>query len=107
MTRSRLIIVHYLLGFLVLAHALSFATGLELWPFSPYRMYATLRSARVVGHDQLYGVLADGGGEIPLWDARSTAPIGLIVGQHDDDPAATTAALQATLDRYDELRGAG
>ena len=107
MSRSRLVIVHYLLGFLVLGSALSFVTGFEIWPFTPYRMYATVRTERTVETTRLYGVIAGPETEIPLWEARYTAPAGAMVDQYSDNPTAAGPALQAALDRYDKLRFAG
>ncbi|HEY8599340.1 MAG TPA: hypothetical protein VIL85_12965 [Thermomicrobiales bacterium] len=103
MPRSRIILVHYLLGFLTLGSVLSFATRLEIWPFSPYRMYATVRTEHTVGTTRLYGVVLG-----PRWTSRSgTAPSGALVDQYSADLTAAGPALQAALDRYEELRFAG
>lgn len=106
-SRFRMALVHYLLGFLVLGSVLSFATGLELWPFSPYRMYATVRTEHTVGTTRLYGIVAGAETEFPLSDARYTAPAGALVDQYRADVNATGLALQAALDRYEELRRTG
>ena len=106
-SRLRMALVHYLLGFLVFGSVLSFATGLEIWPFTPYRMYATVRTAHVVETTRLYGVVADSETEISLWDARYTAPAGALIDQYSADLTASGPALQAALDRYEELRLAG
>ena len=99
--------MHYLLGFLALGSLLSFATGLEIWPFTPYRMYATVRTEHVVETTRLYGVVADSETEVSLWDARYTAPAGALIDQYSADLTASAPALQAALDRYEELRLAG
>ncbi len=107
MSRFRLTLVHYSLGFLILGSVLSFATGLEIWPFTPYRMYATVRTEHTVGTTRLYGVIAGSETEFSLWEARYTAPANALVDQYSADLTAAGPALQAALDRYDELRLAG
>lgn len=107
MSRLRMALVHYLLGFIVLGSVLSFATGLEIWPFTPYRMYATVRTEHTVGTIRLYGVIARSETEFSLWDTRYTAPAGAVIDQYSADLTAAGPALQAALDRYEELRLAG
>ena len=106
-SRTRIIVVHYLLGFLILGSALSFATGFEIWPFTPYRMYATLRTSDTVSQYWLYGITRDDGAEFPLWEARYTVPVGGIIGEYISKPQEAGPALQAIAEHYEELRRAG
>jgi hypothetical protein len=66
-TRWRMILAHAVILFVLTGHAFSAIFDIELWPFSPYPMYSTVRTEYRQEHPVLYAVVDDAAGtEIPL-----------------------------------------
>jgi hypothetical protein len=95
---------------------LATGTARELWPFSPYPMYAWVERDRTVTRLQLYGIYGgDAPREFALAALRYLRPFDdtrlitalLRLRRRPDDPGELRDALDYCLQRYDELRRLG
>lgn len=110
--RWRMILAHAVILFVFTGQAFSVLFDVELWPFSPYPMYSTVRTEYSLKHPTLYAVVDDAAGtEIPLRDIaffaddRAQSQLLLTFEQPTTDPALQQA-LAKLLARYDAERGA-
>lgn len=84
-------------------------TGREIWPFSPYPMYAGIQSPTTTEH-VLVGIVD--GGEVPVpadWITPFDGPrlAAVLARAAGDDPHRRDAILRAAIDRYEARRAAG
>jgi hypothetical protein len=93
MTGRRRLVANGVLLAILLGSAAAIVTGKELWPFSPYPMFSSLRGGPSLGSLWFRGVLADGT-EVQLPGSRAFHPLRL---------AQLTAALERLSgDRLEE-----
>ncbi|MFN8511709.1 MAG: hypothetical protein U0841_03775 [Chloroflexia bacterium] len=111
-TRWRMILAHAVILFVFSGQAFSVLFDVELWPFSPYPMYSTVRTSYSLEHPTLYAVVDDAAGtEILLRDIayfaddRAQSQLLLTFEQPTADPEFQRA-LAKLLARYDAERGA-
>lgn len=111
MSRSRIILVHVLLGLILTGTAYAIISQRELWPFSPYPMYSWIEHSRSVTRLQLYGVTAEAKPrEIPVVAMKYLAPLDdarLYVALQRLHGPALKKALAEMLQRYEKLRRKG
>jgi hypothetical protein len=69
--RRRARLVQGLIGVVLGGSLLSLGTGVEVWPFSPYRMYATIQGPSITVL-RLYGIT--GAGEVDLQEVQDVPP---------------------------------
>ncbi len=109
MSRSRRLLANLLVLGIVAGTAAAIATGRELWPFSPYPMFSTVRRGPTVARPWLYGVLSDGT-EAPLADRAAFHPFRLSQLESAFDrlgPADLREGLEDMLSRYEARRRSG
>lgn len=115
MSRARVRFINVLIGVLVAGSGVAAWTGRELWPFSPYPMYAWVERAWSVSRLQLYGVRDDGSSGLfplaalrylrPFDDARLYSALARLRQRDGDLPLQE--ALRYCLMRYEDLRRQG
>jgi hypothetical protein len=110
-SRWRMILAHAVILFVFTGQAFSVLFDVELWPFSPYPMYSTVRTEYRLEHPTLYAIVDDGSGtEIPLREIaffaedRAQAQLLGIYEQVTDAPQFQQA-LTELLARYNAERG--
>lgn len=113
-SRWGLIFAHAVILFVLTGHIFSAYFEIELWPFSPYPMYSTVRTEYRVEDPVLYAVVDDAAGtEIPLrqiaYFAEDRARGQLLdTYEHIADAPQVQQALADLLARYEaERRGHG
>ncbi len=114
MTPARLAVASAAIAAVLAGSAAAIVSGRELWPFSPYPMFAGYRSGPTFSGTWLAGVRADGAGEVPLRSGRSIEPFGFRmktvlrrIAQGPDGAARLERALADVLARYEAGRRAG
>ena len=107
-------LVHSIMVAIVGLSTYAIARPVELWPFSPYPMYAGIRTGRSVRTVRVNGVLADGSGETSISDIKFLHPwdIGrlrdaLVILKREKQGDRVAHVLRNTLDRYERRRQAG
>jgi hypothetical protein len=115
MPRYRVLLVQFLIVFIVGLSGYAIARPVELWPFSPYPMYAGIARGTSLTYLRLYGVL-DGqdAGEIPLVDLDYIYPFD--DGKLNDmihillrakEPGRIESVLEDLSNRYEQRRQDG
>lgn len=108
MSRSRRLVANLVLLGILVGSAVAIVTGQELWPFSPYPMFSSVRQP-VVGKLWIRGVLGDGT-EVRLTSHRAFHPLRLAqltAGLERLSGERLDAALRDVLARYGAERRAG
>ena len=109
-SRAQLIVAHAVILLIIAGQALSIAFDVELWPFSPYPMYSTVRTDYSITRPTLYAVVDDGtGSEVMARDlaffANDRAEGQLLrTYERDTDLPQLRGALADLLARYDAAR---
>jgi hypothetical protein len=75
-TRGRRVVADLVLGAILVGSGASIVTGRELWPFSPYPMFSTVRRGPFLEQLWFEGVLPDGTG-VPIPGPRAFRPLRL------------------------------
>lgn len=117
MRRSRVWLVHGLIGFIAAGHLFEMVTGKEHWPFSEYPMFANLRRFRTLRELRLIGVTDEPASrEIVLNHQRYLDPLdpvrlGATLARLQESERGRAEhfkdALAYVLDRYETLRARG
>lgn len=109
MTRRRRVVADLVLVAILVGSGAAIVTGRELWPFSPYPMFSSVRRGPFLEQLWLEGVLADGTA-VPLPGPRALHPLRLaqLVTVLERLPREDMPeALRDVLRRYDAGRRAG
>jgi hypothetical protein len=109
MTRGRRVVANLVLGGILVGSAAAIVTGKELWPFSPYPMFSSVRAGPVLEKLWFQGVLADGR-EVPIHGHRAFHPLRLAQltrGLERLPKGQMEEALRDVLLRYGVERRAG
>lgn len=112
LSRPRRMMVHTILAVIVVGHVAALFTNLELWPFSPYPMYADSRAEYTLVNLDLFAVPATAPEqEFVVWGEAYFRPLthyhvrgylAWLNARGEDD--AVRDVLAATLDHYEVLR---
>lgn len=115
MSPNRRRLVYSILAIVLLGHGVAFWLNADLWPFSPYQMYAVRQSAYTLDQYNLFGVAASTPErELLLWDDAYFHPLGhyrvrssLVQFDVRKQTDELTEAMRETLRRYEALRSQG
>lgn len=114
MSKSRLLLIHFLIAGVVGGSFYDILTRQEHWPFSNYPMFARVHRSHVLSWFRLFGVTPDNK-EVPIVDRtylwpldQSRLPIGLrAVYQAEGNGPRLHDAVADALRRYEQRREAG
>ena len=113
MPRRRAALVHAIMVVIVGISACAIARPVELWPFSPYSMYAGVSRGRSVRDIRLFGLTAESL-EIPLNRTEFTHPWdpgrlrdAVIILERENSQGQIADVLRNILAQYEERRRTG